>query len=395
MMNDIRTEKLTSFCQEMIRTPSYSGQEGKVAELLSKTMKEGGFHSVHIDRYGNVVGRILLGKGGKKILLEGHMDHVGISDPGKWKHDPFGADLEDGKIFGRGTSDMKGNLAAMTMAAIFLMEDSRGDLDGEIIVAGSVHEECFEGVASQLIGEDYKPDYVIIGEASSLNLKRGQRGRAEVVLETLGKTAHSSNPSVGLNAVKKMMKVLSVIEQKFTPAESPILGKGILEVTDIISSPYPGASVVPDLCRVTFDRRLLVGEMESTVLGQIQEIIDEVAEYDPELKTKLYLAIGEDRCYTEEPIRATRFAPAWLFSEDHPFVQDALAGLKSVGQQPELSHYYFCTNGSYYAGKEGIPTIGYGGSLESLAHVDDEYIEIEQLVKACEGYYGIVRSVFS
>lgn len=394
MITQERKEQLVDFCQEMIRRPSLSGQEKAVADLVRSRMESLGFDSVEVDAYGNVVGRITLGRGGRKILLEGHMDHVDISDPSKWSRDPFGAEIVDGRMYGRATSDMKGNLVAMIEAAAFLKEDGRSGLNGEIIVAASVHEECFEGVASQSIGERYRPDCVVIGEASNLTLKRGQRGRAEVVLETLGKTAHSSNPSVGLNAVKKMAKVLLAIEEKFVPASNEILGEGILEVTDIISSPYPGASVVPDLCRVTFDRRLLVGETEEMVLGQVREIVDEVAGSDPELKTRLYLAVGEDRCYTGEPIRATRFAPGWLFPDDHDFVQTAVRGLRSAGQEPELSHYYFCTNGSYYAGKAGIPTIGYGGSLETLAHVDDEYIEIEQLVRACEGYYGIISSVF-
>lgn len=394
MITQQRKEQLVGFCQEMIQRPSLSGQEKAVAELVQSRMESLGFDSVEVDRYGNVVGRIVLGKGGRKILMEGHMDHVDISDPSKWSHNPFGAEIVDGRIYGRATSDMKGNLVAMIQAAAFLKEDAREDLNGEIIVAGSVHEECFEGVASEFIGETYRPDLVIIGEASNLTLKRGQRGRAEVVLETLGKTAHSSNPSVGLNAVKKMTKVLLAIEEKFVPASNEVLGEGILEVTDIISSPYPGASVVPDLCRATFDRRLLVGETEEMVLKQVQDIVDEVAASDPELETKLYLAVGEDRCYTGEPIKAKRYAPGWLFPDDHEFVQTALKGLRAVGQEPELSHYYFCTNGSYYAGKAGIPTLGYGGSLETLAHVDDEYIEIDQLVKACEGYYGIARSVF-
>ena len=394
MITQERKEQLVCFCRKMIQQPSLSGQEKNVAELVRSRMVDLGFDNVEVDTYGNVIGRIILGKGGRKILLEGHMDHVDISDPSKWNYDPFGAEVVDGRIYGRATSDMKGNLSAMIQAAAYLKQDHGDDLDGEIIVAGSVHEECFEGVASELIGERYRPDLVIIGEASNLTLKRGQRGRAEVVLETLGKTAHSSNPSVGLNAVKKMMKVLLEIEEKFVPASNEVLGEGILEVTDIISSPYPGASVVPDQCRVTFDRRLLVGESEEIVLQQVQQIIDQVALSDPELKTRLYLAVGEDMCYTGEPIKATRFAPGWLFPEDHEFVQIALKGLRSAGQDPVLSHYYFCTNGSYYAGKAGIPTLGYGGSLETLAHVDDEYIEIEQLVKACEGYYGIVRSVF-
>lgn len=393
MISAERKDGLVNFCREMIRRPSLSGHEENVAEYVAGGMKRLGFDGIDVDDFGNVVGRMIFGRGGRKILLEGHMDHVDIGDPSKWHYDPFGAEIADGKIYGRGTSDMKGNLSAMIFAASFLKEDCGDRLNGEILVAGSVHEECFEGIASQSIGETYAPDFVVIGEASGLTLKRGQRGRAEVVLETIGKTAHSSDPSVGLNAVKKMVEILYTIEGYFVPPHDEILGDGILEVTDIISSPYPGASVVPDKCTATFDRRLLVGETEENVLKQIEKVIDVAKRRDRDIEASLSLAVGEDKCYTGKPIKAVRFAPGWLLSENHPFVRTALSGLGKVGQNPELSHYAFCTNGSYYAGKAGIPTVGYGGSLESLAHVDDEYIEMDQLVKACAGYYGIVRAV--
>jgi len=394
LMNEKRKEQLVDFCREMIRRPSLSGQEKDVAELVAETMRSLGYDSVEVDNYGNVIGKITLGNGGKTLLFEGHMDHVEIGDVSSWTVDPFAADIFDGKIYGRATTDMKGNLSAMIQAAAFLKEDAADGMNGELIVAGVVHEECFEGVASEAIGKKYKPDFVVIGEPSSLTLKRGQRGRAEIVLETLGKNAHSSNPSVGLNSIKKMMKILLEIEDSFIPEDHPVLGKGILEVTDIISSPYPGASVVPDRCRVTFDRRLLVGETEEGVLGQVQQVIDRVAASDLEIKTKLYLAEAEEVCYNGEKIKAERFAPGWLFPEDDVFVQTCLKGLRSAGQDPDISHYAFCTNGSYYAGKAGIPTVGFGGSLETLAHVVDEYIEIDHLVKACEGYAGIAGSVF-
>jgi len=391
MLNEKRKDELVTFCREMIRTPSLSGQEKDVAELVAGNMKKIGYDHVEVDDYGNVAGIIRLGKGERTILLEGHMDHVEVSDPSKWTVDPFGAEIRDGKIYGRATTDMKGNLSAMIHAGALVKEDLKDQLNGTIVVAGSVHEECFEGVASESIGQKYNPDCVVIGEPSNLTLKRGQRGRAEVVLETYGKTAHSSDPSVGLNAIKKMVKALEAIEMDFTPENHPVLGKGILEVTDVISSPYPGASVIPDLCRATFDRRLLVGDTSEKVLKQVQDILRRVSEKDRDLQTRVYLAEGVDRCYTGKEIRATRFAPAWLYEENDPFVKRSLEGLRSMGIDPEISHYYFCTNGSYYAGKAGIPTIGFGGSLETLAHVVDEYIEITQLAKACEGYYGIIR----
>ena len=391
MLSEKRKDDLVGFCREIIRIPSPSGREARVAEVIEKTMKQSGFDEVSVDRYGNVVGKIVLGKGGRKILLEGHMDHVDVSDPARWTQDPFGGDLVDGKIFGRGTTDMKGNLAAMIKAASFIKEDLSGELNGEIFVGGCVHEECFEGVASEEIAKNYKPDCVVIGEPSGLTLKRGQRGRAEVLLETFGKNAHSSNPSVGINAIKKMMKAILAIENGFTPKKHPVLGEGILEVTDIISSPYPGASVVPDKCSATFDRRLLENETREDVLEQVRDFLAPLVSEDPQMKVSVSLARGEDKCYTGETISAERCAPGWIFPEDSPFVKSSVEGLRSVGQDPQISHYYFCTNGSYYAGKAGIPTVGFGGSLETLAHVDDEYIEVEHLVKACEGYFGIIH----
>ena len=394
-LSEERKQQLLENCREMIRRPALSGQEGKKAEFIESVMKALGYDEVVVDAMGSVIGRIRLGKGGVRILLEGHMDHVDIPDLSKWTHDPYGGEVSEGRLWGRATTDMTGNLAAMIHAAAHVKKDFGALLDGEIVVAGCVHEECFEGVASELIGEAVKPDCVVIGEPSNLTLKRGQRGRAEVVVETHGRSAHSSDPSVGLNAVKKMAKLLLAIEEKFVPKTHPVLGKGILEVTDIISNPYPGASVIPERCTATFDRRLLVGETKDVVLAQVQEILDAEMAKDPEMKASVGLAVGEDRCYTGAPIKAERFAPAWLFDENHPVVQAALAGLRSAGQDPVLSHYYFCTNGSYYAGKAGIPTIGYGGSLETLAHVVDEYIELDQLNLACEGYAGIIRAILA
>lgn len=385
-------ERLVDLCRGMVRIPSLSGDEKKVADFIEQNMLNLGFDSVERDRYGNVTGRISMGSGGKRILFEGHMDHVDVSDPSKWTHDPYGAEVVDGRIYGRGTTDMKGNLAAAIVAAATLKAEG-GNLAGEIIVSGSVFEEYFEGVAAEAIGERWKPDCVIIGEPSSLTLKRGQRGRGEIVLEAFGKPAHSSSPEVGLNAVKQLLPVLARIERDFEPETHPVLGEGILELTDIISSPYPGASVLPELCRVTYDRRLLVNETEESVLAPLEKIIGEERSANADLDARVRFAEAEETCYTGTKIGARRFAPGWLFPEDHWFVKAAAEGLKDAGIHAPISHYAFCTNGSYYAGKAGIPTIGFGGSQESLAHVIDEYIEIEQLEKACRGYIGIISSV--
>ena len=387
-----REEQLIAFCQEAIRIPSPSGREQGVAELMRRKMEEYGFDEVQVDRYGSVLGRIRGRRPGKTILLDGHIDTVEVIDAGEWTHDPFGGEIESGRIYGRGASDMKGSDTAMISAAAHFAQDSGRDFAGEICVSCTVHEECFEGVSAREITRLAKPDLVIIGEATSSTVKIGQRGRAEVVVETEGVSCHSSSPEKGVNAVYHMLAVIEEI-RRIVPHEHPILGKGILELTDIISAPYPGASVVPSRCRATFDRRTLVGEDEAVILGQVEEAIRRAAEKVPGLRARTYLAEGSEQCWTGETISAKRYFPAWLVPEDSDFVQNALSGLRDAGIEAPVSHFAFCTNGSHFCGEAGIPCIGYGPSLETLAHVRDEYIEIDNRPGACGGFAGTPAGV--
>lgn len=392
MMDEKRKQELLALAKGLVTKQSYSGCEGAAAAELKAYMERAGFDEVLTDRYGNVIGKIKGNRPGPKILFDGHIDTVPVANPDAWTHDPFAGEIVDGKLYGRGTSDMKGAVASFAAAASFFAQDTGRDFAGEIYVDGVVHEECFEGVASRSISEIVKPDYVVIGEASLCNLKIGQRGRAEIVVETFGVPAHSANPEKGVNAVYEMCKVVDAI-QKLPCTEHPVLGKGILELTDIKSTPYPGASVVPSYCRVTYDRRLLVGETKESVLAPLQSLIDEMMAQDPKLKAKVSYAVGEESCYTGETIQGERFFPGWLYSENDDFVQDILKELHAVGQTPDVTHYSFCTNGSHYAGEAGIKTIGLGPSPENLAHTDDEYIELEQMYKVCESYQAIMRAL--
>ena len=387
-----KEELLVSLCQEAIRIPSMSGHEKDVAELLKKTMIDYGFDEVDIDKYGSVLGIIHGSRPGKTILMDGHIDTVEVIDRDQWSHDPFAAEIEDGRIYGRGTSDMKGSVCAMITAAAQYAEDTGKDFAGNICVSCTVHEECFEGVSSREISRHAKPDFVIIGEATTTTVKIGQRGRAEVVVETEGKSCHSSNPEKGVNAVYHMMAVIEAI-RNIKVNEHPILGKGILELTDIISSPYPGASVVPSICRATFDRRTLVGEDEAFILGQVEEAIEEAKKKVPDLKARVYLAEGSEKCWTGETIEAERFFPGWLFDKNEDWVQNIYKEMKEIGLNPTITNYDFCTNASHYAGEAGIRSVGVGPSLETLAHTINEYIEIDQLNKVMESYYGVMKAL--
>ncbi|ACL20984.1 YgeY family selenium metabolism-linked hydrolase [Desulfitobacterium hafniense] len=392
MLNSERQGKVVELCSDLMRAKSMSGEEQDVVDIMEKFFRMHQFDTIKKDKYGNIIGCIKGNRPGKKILYEGHMDEVPVADPKVWTHDPFGAEIENGRIYGRGATDMKGGLSAACCAAAFFAEDTNRDFAGEIYVAGSCHEECFEGVAARSISEIVQPDIVVICEPSHLDLRIGQRGRAEIVVETFGRPAHSSNPEKGVNAVYKMMQIIEGI--KGLPVNNhPVLGKGILELTDIKSSPYPGASVVPQYCRATYDRRTLVDETKESVLAPIQDLIKKLQENDPELEAKVSYAWGSEKCYTGAVIEGERFFPAWLYNEGDDFVQAAYQELQKNNFSSQISTWQFCTNGSHYAGEAKIRTIGLGPSWEHLAHITDEYIELEQLYGAVSAYMSISKGL--
>lgn len=382
--------KVVELCCNLVQIKSYSGQEGDLVQKLEEVFPIFGFDAVSVDRYGNIIGRIRGHRKGPRILFDAHIDTVPADIDARWERKPFSGEIADGKVFGRGASDMKGALSAMIVAGEKFADATGRDFAGEICVAGVVHEECFEGVAAREISRTFKPDYVVIGEASELNLNIGQRGRAEIVLETHGVPAHSANPDKGVNAVYHMSRLIDGL-QALKAESHPALGKGILVVTDIKSQPYPGASVIPHYCRATCDRRLLVGEDPPGVLAPLQQLIAKLEDEVDGFKAAASYAHDREKCFTGCNIEGERFFPGWLYDAQEPFIQKILAGLHAAGLESKLSHYSFCTNGSHYAGEKGIKTVGFGPSRENLAHTIDEYIDIEQLHKAVLGYSKIME----
>ena len=391
-MNDTRAAELVAFCQRLVQTKSYSGQEAEAAAVLADEMRALGYDEVIVDKYGSVIGTIDGNRPGPTVLFDGHIDTVPAENAGKWTYPPFEARIVGDSIYGRGTSDMKGADAAFTKAVAWFAADTNRNFAGRICVAGVVQEECFEGVASRSVSAIVQPDYVIIGESSLCNLKVGQRGRAEIKIETRGVPAHSANPEKGINAVYKMCGVINAV-RGIVPGEHPVLGRGIMELVDIKSEPYPGASVVPELCSATYDRRLLVGETPASVLLPVQEVLADLAADDEQLQVNAHFTEAEDICYTSERISAERFFPGWLFDADEPWICAIKAKLEEKGFAPKITQYNFCTNGSHYAGEAGIKTIGLGPSREDLAHTVDEYIEISELTKVAECYYGVLEAL--
>lgn len=378
----IHSDSMTRFLQSLVRVRSLSGEEQSVIALVEAEMHALGFDRVFIDANGSVIGEIDGAKAGATLLLDAHVDTVGVAPGVEWAHAPFGGDIDGDRMYGRGTSDMKGALAAMLYAAASL---DRGELAGRVVVSASVLEEVMEGAALRTVMSAVKPDYVVIGESTDLNLAHGGRGRAEIHLEAVGQPAHSSSPQLGINAVHIMIAAIRRLEA-LTPPSDPLLGEGIMALTDIISDPYPGYSVIPSRCRVTYDRRLLPGETIDGVLNTIRALPDME-------RVEARIAQGEHQAYTGAVLRGDKFFPAWKLPADHWYVDWALSGLRSAGLSPALSAYRFCTNAAYSAGVAGVPTLGFGPSTEGDAHIVDENIRLEALFSAARGYAGIIQSV--
>ncbi len=375
---------LVEFTQALVRLPSLSGEEQQVAARVEAEMRALAFDSVTVDANGSVIGVVQGAQPGPTLLLDAHTDTVTISPGAPWQHDPFGAEIDGGALYGRGAADMKGALAAMVHAAAAV---DRSQLRGRVVVSASTLEEVMEGVALQAVMAAYPPDMVIIGEATNLNLVHGGRGRAELHLTTTGKPSHSSAPHLGRNAVLDMVRVIDAVGT-LQLGEHPLMGPAILALTDIISQPWPGNSVIPSICKVTYDRRLLPGETAEGVISEITSL--------PAVQAlPLDVRIGENSytAWTGATLAAHKFFPAWLLDAGDAMVTRAQAALAQAGQTPGLSAYRFCTNAAYSAGVAGVPTIGYGPAREADAHVIDERLQLEDLFAAAAGYRALITGL--
>ena len=380
------TDRLTTFARDIVRIPSLSGEEEQVAGRIEAEMKALAFDSVWTDDVGNVIGVLEGAQPGPTIVFDAHTDTVGVSPGVPWAMDPFSGQVTQDSLHGRGAADMKGALAAMVYG-ISALDKAR--LRGKAVVSASVMEEVLEGVALEKVIAQTGADFVVIGEASDLQLVRGGRGRAEIHLTTTGRPSHSSAPQMGRNAVLDMMRVVAAVED-LALDEHPQMGPAIFALTDIISEPYPGHSVIPSICRVTYDRRLLPGESAANVLADITQR-PELAE----IRLDARVGLGEYTSYTGHTFATEKFFPAWLADDNDPFVTGSLAALHGVGIQADLNAYRFCTNAAFSAGVAGIPTIGFGPATEADAHIINEKLKLEDLIAAAQGYRAISESILT
>jgi putative selenium metabolism hydrolase len=388
-LDDGDRQDMIAFLQDLVRLPSYSTQEKPVAERLAAEMERVGFRDVRIDRIGNAVGRIGAGSG-PILLYNGHMDVVGPGALSTWTRDPFGAEIDSDTLYGRGTADMKGALAAMVYGAKMLI-DQDVSLRGELYMVGAVQEEPCEGLGMRVLiqEEELIPDYVLLGEATSLQISRGQRGRMEIKVVSRGRSCHASAPDRGDNAIYAAARLIFGVELLGSQlAEDRFLGPGTLAVTHIENT-AGSRNVVPDTCTFYIDRRLTLGETEAKAMAEIQGVLLR-EEANATFSVTDYTSVS----YTGYQARQKCYYPAWAIDRDHPLVRHVGKAIRAeLGYRPEITKWDFSTDGVYTMGVAGIPTIGFGPGQEKYAHTADERIRLQDVASAARGYARIAAEV--
>jgi putative selenium metabolism hydrolase len=374
-----------TLCRELVRARTVTGNEGEAADVAERWMRDLGYDRVWRDELGNLIGA-LDGKRPGGVLIDGHLDVVEPGDVSLWRCDPFSGDVIDGALYGRGAVDMKGPVAAMILGVAALRDRPAADRS-TVYVCCSVAEETIEGLALRSVLEALRPWAVVIGEPTSGAVAIGQRGRAEILIEAVGRAAHSAYPQAGVNSAEAMVDLIA--DLRAAPVHTDdLLGPGFLVLTEVWSTPRPAFSIIPYLTSAVYDRRLLPGETPDTVLAPIRAIAERRTAPGSAVFRASVAEIGLTT-YAGVTIRGQKFAPGWKLAPSHPLVQAACAGLRDAGFEAKLSAYASCTNGSASAGRLGIPTIGYGPGQNAKSHQVNECIPVPELEQGVSGYAAL------
>lgn len=374
-------ENLFALIQKLIQIRSYSCEEREIVEFIVSKMKEYGYDEAFHDGLGNAIGRI--GNGPLKIMFDAHIDTVKVTETENWTHAPFGGEIVDGKLYGRGAVDEKPAMAGFMIAGKILKAIYGNEMPFTLYVVGSIMEEDADGYPLYHIiqNEKIKPDFVLLGEPTDLQIYRGQRGRMEVKITATGKSAHGAHNQKGINAIYKMAPIIAEIEKldKKLKPQKP-LGKGSITVSQVISK-APSLCSVSDFCEIHLDRRMTIGENKNSVVKELKEIIKK---HKSNAKVSVPNVGGTSWKGTEYSQEA--YFPTWVYEENHPLVEAAMKTSKEAIGRAKCSVWSFSTNGVATAGHFGIPTIGFAPSKEELSHSSREVLVLNDLLKATRFY---------
>lgn len=378
--------QMVAFLRELIACPSPSGGEGAAAARTVREMERCGFDRAFVDGIGNAVG--VLGSGSPSVLIDAHIDTVGIHERGKWAHDPYAGAYDGSFVHGRGAAENKGALAAIVYGVKAMRE--AGLLRGTVLVTGSVFEEDCDGLGLwyALAKTGLKADCVVVGKFTELKIIRGQRGRMEIRVTVPGKSCHASTPQEGVNPVYRMTPLIAGIERlNESLLSDPFLGKGTIAVTQV-SVKSPGFNRLAHEAYLSVDRRLTAGETKELALDQIRSLPGaegatvEVLTYEKPASTGVVQKVE-------------KYFPGWLVPEESPVVHAAVETFRrALGGDPVIDKWAVSSNGVSSCGLLGIPTIGFGPGEKRYIHGYEDRIAVDQMLKAAR-FYALFPGIFA
>lgn len=376
---------MIDFAQQLIRIRSVFGHERELAEFIKARMEQLDYDAVEIDAMGNVIGRIGAPQR-PAIILDAHMDTVEVNDAERWSRPPFGGEIHDGFLYGRGAADMKSSLAACVYAAVAARQAVL-DKGKTAYITCTVCEECCdgEGLRYVLTEGGIKPFQVMICEPSGNRIMLGHQGKAQIRIVTHGISAHGAAPQLGKNAVYEMAGIIDRVEQLNQELQKRD-DSGTLTLSDIRCT-CASPNAVPDTCSISLDRRLAFAETERTVTNEMESLIRaKQAEwaYD-EVHMKSWT--GYDIHY--RPLHMP-----WRISMEHPLAASCTAAYRKAfaDKEPVFDYWNFSTN-AVAPVSMGIPTIGFGPGDPLCAHTVDERCNVEEILEAFRFYAVLLETI--
>lgn len=377
--------ELIAFIQSLVRTKSLSGQEEAAIRLIESKMNALGYDEVIIDSMGNLLGRI--GQGGKTILFDSHVDTVEVNDAEKWDIPPFSGAVVDGRLYGRGSADMKSGAAASIYAAALARRLGLDSGKTIYVSCGVFEEDCDGENLKYMFNElNLKPDYVVICEPSDNKIALGHKGKAQISIKTHGVSAHGSAPEKGVNAIYEMSEIIQRVEKANTELMKKDGIKGTL-VMSRISSTSASLNAVPSECEAYLDRRTVPGETEDAIRQEMDQLIrGKNATWE--------VGTVYRRSWTGMDIKYQPFHPAWKIDLDHALTRSCIAAYaENFGRQPAEYAYWDFSTDAVTPVSMGIPTIGFGPGEPKLAHMRNESCPINQIIEACGFYTRLIQKI--
>jgi putative selenium metabolism hydrolase len=376
---------IIEFTQSLIRIKSYSGQEEEIIRHIEKKMQALGYDEVIIDSMGNILGRI--GTGEKSILFDSHVDTVTVNDEAEWEVPPFSGKIVGGRLWGRGSVDMKSSVAASIYAGV--LAKKLGLAAGKTIyVSCTVFEEDCDGENLKHLFKErnLRPDYVVICEPSNNILALGHKGKAQISIKTHGISAHGSAPEKGLNAIYEMAEIIQRVEKVNAELMKKEKPRGTL-VMSRISSLSASLNAVPSECEVYLDRRTVPSKTEADIKREMDGLIEGK-------KATWEVGTLHRKSWTGLDIKYEPFHSAWKIDMDHELTQACIAAYcENFGTEPvEFDFWDFSTN-AVTPVSLGIPTIGFGPGEYKLAHMRNENCEVSQIIEACGFYTRLIGKI--